>query len=251
LFAVYAPNRLAAEDAMNAMPLHLGWDEIALRLAATVIAGLVLGFDRSERGKAAGIRTTLLVCLAASVAMIQVNLLLPLAGRTADSFVMNDLMRFPLGILTGVGFIGGGAILRRDDLVVGVTTAATLWLATVVGLCLGAGQLGLGAAATALGVLALWGLQHVEGLLRQQRNARLAVEIEAGGPSEEDIRRKITAAGLAINIASVSFAAGGERRSVSFTLRYAPDPGDPRTPPLVGALARERGVAKVEWRGPL
>jgi putative Mg2+ transporter-C (MgtC) family protein len=51
---------------------------------------------------------------------------------------MNDLMRLPLGILTGVGFIGGGAILRRDDMVVGVTTAATLWLATGIGLCLGA-----------------------------------------------------------------------------------------------------------------
>jgi putative Mg2+ transporter-C (MgtC) family protein len=149
---------------MNAMPLHIGWDDIALRLALTVVAGLVLGFDRSERGKAAGMRTTLLVCLAASVAMLQVNLLLPLAGRTPDSFVMNDLMRLPLGILTGVGFIGGGAILRRDDIVVGVTTAATLWLATVVGLCFGGGQLGLGAVATALGVFALWGLRLLEAI---------------------------------------------------------------------------------------
>jgi putative Mg2+ transporter-C (MgtC) family protein len=91
-------------------------------------------------------------CLAASLAMIQVNLLLPLAGRGTDSFVMNDLMRLPLGILTGVGFIGGGAILRRDDIVVGLTTAATLWLATVVGPCLGGGQLSLRAAATALGL---------------------------------------------------------------------------------------------------
>jgi putative Mg2+ transporter-C (MgtC) family protein len=57
---------------------------------------------------------------------------------------MNDLMRLPLGILIGVGFIGGGAILRRDDIVVGVTTAATLWLVTVIGLCLGGGQLALG-----------------------------------------------------------------------------------------------------------
>jgi putative Mg2+ transporter-C (MgtC) family protein len=236
---------------MNPMPLHLGWDEIALRLAATVIAGVVLGLDRSERGKAAGMRTTLLVCLAASVAMIQVNLLLPLAGRTADSFVMNDLMRFPLGILTGVGFIGGGAILRRDDIVVGVTTAATLWLATVIGLCLGGGQLGLGAAATALGVSALWGLTHVEGLLRQQRNARLAIELEVGGPSEEDIRRRIADAGFTIGTASVSLAAGGEHRSLSFMLLYTPDRGDPPTPPVVGALAREPGVAKVDWRGPL
>ena len=114
------------------MPLSLQWSEIALRLALTVVVGLMLGYNRGEHGKAAGMRTTLLVCLAASVAMMQVNLLLPLAGRTPDSFVMNDLMRLPLGILTGVGFIGGGAILRRGSLVVGVTTAATLWLGTVI-----------------------------------------------------------------------------------------------------------------------
>jgi putative Mg2+ transporter-C (MgtC) family protein len=56
--------------------------------------------------------------------MLQVNFLLPTAGRPPDSFVMNDLMRLPLGILTGVGFIGAGAILRRENMVVGVTTAS-------------------------------------------------------------------------------------------------------------------------------
>ena len=52
------------------MPLHISWSEIALRLLLTVIAGVLIGYDRSEHGKAAGMRTTLLVCLAASVAMI-------------------------------------------------------------------------------------------------------------------------------------------------------------------------------------
>ena len=47
-----------------------------------------------------------------------------MAGKPAGSFITNDLMRLPLGILTGVGFIGGGAIIKRDDIVVGVTTAA-------------------------------------------------------------------------------------------------------------------------------
>jgi len=236
---------------MNTMPLHLGWDEIALRLALTVVAGIMLGLDRSERGKAAGMRTTLLVCLAASVAMIQVNLLLPLAGRAEDSFLRLDLMRLPLGILTGVGFIGGGAILRRDDIVVGVTTAATLWLATVVGLCFGGGQLGLGAVATALGLFALWGLKLVERNLRQERNATLALEIETGGPSEEEIRRRIGEAGLTVASASLSLAAAGSRRTLRFTLRYPTTAGDTRVPAVVAALARERGVAKVDWRGPL
>lgn len=235
---------------MNAMALHLGWDDIALRLALTLAAGIVLGFDRSEHGKAAGMRTTLLVCLAASVAMIQVNLLLPLAGRTPDSFVMNDLMRLPLGILTGVGFIGGGAILRRDDIVVGVTTAATLWLATVVGLCFGGGQLGLGAVATALGLFALWGLKLLEGNLRQERSATLALEVENDGPSEEQLRRRIGEAGLAITSTSVSLAPGA-RRNLHFTLRYPMAPEETQVPPLVGVLAREPGIAKIDWHGPL
>jgi uncharacterized membrane protein YhiD involved in acid resistance len=100
-----------------------------------VLAGLLIGYNRRERAKAAGLRTMLLVCLAASVSMIQVNLLMPTNGRPSDSYVTLDLMRLPLGILTGVGFIGGGAILRRGDIVIGVTTAATLWFVTVLGLC--------------------------------------------------------------------------------------------------------------------
>jgi putative Mg2+ transporter-C (MgtC) family protein len=104
------------------MPLALTWQDAALRLALTVAAGMPIGFNRSEHGKAAGMRTTVLVCLAVSVAMLEVNALLGTTGRASDSFVMNDLMRFPLGILTGVGFIGGGVILHRDNLAVGVTT---------------------------------------------------------------------------------------------------------------------------------
>lgn len=174
------------------MPLHLTAGEIALRLALTVIAGILIGYDRSEHGKAAGMRTTLLVCLAASVAMLQVNLLLPTAGRPADSFVMNDLMRLPLGILTGVGFIGAGAIMRRDNIVVGVTTAATLWLVTVVGLCLGGGQLGIGVIATVLGISTLQGLRWVESRLQQQTRIRLSLMIAVDGPNESALREGLS-----------------------------------------------------------
>jgi putative Mg2+ transporter-C (MgtC) family protein len=90
-----------------------------------------------------------------------------------------DLMRLPLGILTGVGFIGGGAILRKGDLITGVTTAATLWLMTVIGLCLGGGQLLLGTAATILAVLTLRTLKRVEGVIPREHHARLIVTCEA------------------------------------------------------------------------
>ena len=94
------------------MLLELTWTNIALRLALTMLAGSIIGFDRGARGRAAGFRTTILVALAASVAMILANLLLSVSGKTPESFSTMDVMRLPLGILTGVGFIGGGTIVR-------------------------------------------------------------------------------------------------------------------------------------------
>jgi putative Mg2+ transporter-C (MgtC) family protein len=108
------------------MPLVVGWNDLALRLLLTVVASALIGLNRDEHGRPAGLRTTLLVCLAASVAMIQTNLLLPTSGKPSDSFITLDLMRLPLGILSGMGFLGAGVIVRRSDLVLGVTTAATL-----------------------------------------------------------------------------------------------------------------------------
>src|ERR1700675_3457283 len=157
------------------MPLNIGWGEIALRLALTVAAGILIGINRSEHGHAAGLRTTLLVCLAASLSMLQVNLLLPIAGKTSSSFAAMDLMRLPLGILSGMGFIGAGAIVRKDNFVHGLTTAATLWFVTGLGLCFGGGQLALGLVGLGLGVLVLEGLKRVENQWRKDRNASLRV----------------------------------------------------------------------------
>ena len=230
------------------MSTPLPWSDVLLRLALTVVAGVLLGYNRSEHGKAAGMRTMLLVCLAASVAMLQVNMLLAMTGRPTDSFVMNDLMRLPLGILTGVGFIGGGAILRRDNLVVGVTTAATIWLGTVIGLCLGGGQLALGSVATLLGLFALWVLKRVEDSLSQERYARLAIELDAVGPSEADIRRRLGEVGLSVVKCDVSVDALSQRRELDFELREFRRSTDIQPTSLVYQLARETGVVKLQWR---
>ncbi|HEY5210042.1 MAG TPA: MgtC/SapB family protein [Stellaceae bacterium] len=230
------------------MPVSVHWSDIALRLALTVLVGIAIGYDRSEQGKAAGMRTTLLVCLAASVAMIEVNLLLPMAGRGSDSFVMNDLMRLPLGILTGMGFIGGGAILRRDDIVTGVTTAATLWLVTVVGLCLGGGQLGLGLAAAALGLIALTVLKWVEDRLRQEHRASLAIDLAPDGPGENEIRRRLAEAGLTVASFRLIVDRGGQQSRLMFDLRQHRRQGETAPPALVAALAREPGILRIEWQ---
>jgi putative Mg2+ transporter-C (MgtC) family protein len=231
---------------MEGMTTSLQWSDIALRLAVTVAGCIVIGFNRSEHGKAAGMRTTLLVGLAASVAMIQVNLLLPTAGRPPGSFVMNDLMRFPLGILTGVGFIGGGAILRRESIVIGVTTAATLWLVTVIGLCVGGGQIGLGVAATAIGLFGLWGLKRIEALFAHQRRARLTIKF---GPDIDDaeVAGALEGEGLRIVSRSLTLDRAAGLREVALEILWEHKEGDTAPPAAVGRLGDKQGIVRLTW----
>jgi putative Mg2+ transporter-C (MgtC) family protein len=167
------------------MVLHPTFLDVLLRLVLIAVAGALIGFDRGVTGHAAGLRTTTLVGLAAAVAMILANLLLTTRGREADSFGVMDAMRIPLGILTGVGFIGGGAILRQGGTVKGVTTAATLWIMTAIGLCLGAGQFALGLMATVLALVALWGIRWIDWRIPREHRATLIIETDLPDPSNE------------------------------------------------------------------
>jgi putative Mg2+ transporter-C (MgtC) family protein len=135
------------------MPLSLSWEPIAVRLALAAIASFIIGLNRDEHGHPAGIRTTMLVCLTATLAMLQVNLLLNVAGKVPSSFVVMDLMRLPLGILSGIGFIGAGVIVKRGPTVNGLTTAATIWFVTVLGLLFGGGNLYLGVAGSLIAII--------------------------------------------------------------------------------------------------
>lgn len=161
------------------MPLYPSWEDIGLRLLLTMVASGLIGLDRGARGHAAGLRTTMLVGLAAASAMILANMLLPTGGKARDSFAAMDVMRLPLGILTGVGFIGGGTILKRGDIVTGVTTAATLWLTTLLGLCLGAGQIGLGSVATGLALVTLLVLKWLDVRIPREHRGRLVITAPA------------------------------------------------------------------------
>jgi putative Mg2+ transporter-C (MgtC) family protein len=201
------------------MPYIVQWPEIALRLVLTVIAGGLLGLNRSEHGHAAGLRTTLLVCLAASASMIQVNLLLPLSGKTPESFSVLDLMRLPLGILSGMGFIGAGAIVKKGSFVHGLTTAATLWLATVLGLCFGGGQLALGVALLLIGLLVLEGLKWMEKRRRQDRRATLAVVLQEVGPADEQLAVYLKQAGYEAGRWAVSYNQPDATRALQ--MKYA------------------------------
>jgi putative Mg2+ transporter-C (MgtC) family protein len=230
------------------MPLTLTWHEIALRLTLSVVAGALIGLDRGEHGRPAGLRTTLLVCLAAAIAMIQVNLLLNTTGKATDSFVVLDLMRLPLGILTGMGFIGAGAMMRRDGLVLGVTTAATLWFVTVIGLCFGGGQILLGIAALVLGMLVLSALHWVDYKMKQERYAVLNLTTEPELPLKEEVYATVRKAGYHINVASVSYSKLNQQRELEFRLQWRVSARNLDAPPFLKELSRDPHVLATQWR---
>ncbi len=229
------------------MPVYPGWLDLSIRLLCAVVAGFLIGFDRGEHGRPAGLRTTILVSLAACVAMMQANLLMGTAGKLPNSFVVLDLMRLPLGILSGMGFIGAGAIIRRENLVLGVTTAATLWFVTVLGLCFGGGQIGLGLAALLIGFAVVRGLRHLEHRMRQDRQGILAVVTGAAGPSAEEIRASLGAEQYKIVSCASVYLAAGERRELTCNVTWRGTPQDTAIPDIVQTLSQRAGVEKVAW----
>jgi putative Mg2+ transporter-C (MgtC) family protein len=229
------------------MPIALTWSEIAIRLLCTVAAGALIGTNRSEHGRAAGLRTSILVGLAACIAMLQVNLLLPLAGRSSDSFVMNDLMRLPLGILSGMGFIGAGAIVRRDNFVTGVTTAATMWLMTVLGLCFGGGQIALGLVGAGLGMLVLTGLKLIEDRMKQDHQGKLLIVTGASGPSDGEIRGTLENAGFQILSCAFATARDADSSELSCELHWRAKPYTTDIPEAIRLLTAREGVVRIAW----
>lgn len=230
------------------MPLEPTWYDLTLRLVLTVFAGVCIGVNRGEHGQPAGLRTTILVCLAAAVSMIQANLLLDMSGKTPASFAVLDLMRLPLGILSGMGFIGAGAILRRGNMVMGVTTAATMWYVTVMGLCFGGGQLGLGLAMLAMGVSVLWVLKSVEERLPQDCHAILRLAIDGDAVGEDELRSLLHDAGMRVRSCTVHYDPKQERRALRCELRWRAPGGHSRTPEVIERLAQRDGIVRLDWQ---
>lgn len=118
----------------------LGWTEILLRLGGAVLIGAMLGINRELHGKPAGLRTNALVSLGAALvtlACIGISCAAS-GGRSIDGNVVSRAVQ---GIITGVGFIGAGVILHdtAGTRVRGLTTAATLWISSALGILCGAG----------------------------------------------------------------------------------------------------------------
>jgi putative Mg2+ transporter-C (MgtC) family protein len=125
----------------------LGYGDMLLRLGAAVLVGAVIGFDREIRNKPAGVRTIALVALGSAVFVMSA-----LAGAIPDS-----TSRVIQGIVTGVGFLGAGSIIRgqTEQSIHGLTTAASVWLAAAIGVACGLAFWPLVVVSGGLGVLIL------------------------------------------------------------------------------------------------
>jgi putative Mg2+ transporter-C (MgtC) family protein len=137
---------------------------VAMRLLAATLFGAIIGMQRQSVGAAAGLRTHMIVALAATLFV----LVPPRVGMSSD-----DISRVIQGVATGIGFIGGGAILKRtaEREISGLTTAAGLWLTTAVGIAVGLGRVGLAALAVTLTWIILSTLTRVERAVERRRTA--------------------------------------------------------------------------------
>lgn len=232
------------------MPLTLTWEQIALRVLLAAVASFLIGLNRDERGHPAGMRTTMLVCLAACFAQLQANLLLTTAGKTMSSFSVLDLERLPLGILSGIGFIGAGVIVKRDNnIVTGVTTAATMWFVSVLGLLFGGGQLRLGCAAAVLAMLILWGLKQVESFIPRVQQGNLCLALDASSPGEEELRKLILRAGCEFTRWQATYDPPGALTALECTIRWRERAShEAGTPQAIQELRRVSGVRSLIWR---
>jgi len=134
-------------------------DILAVVLAAAF--GGVIGIEREFRRKAAGLRTNVLICVGAAVFTI--------ISRKMGGAGEQSVTRIAAQIVTGVGFLGAGAIVRDRAGVLGLTTAATIWLVASIGMACGAGFFKLASATTVLAILVLIGLSKIETAIKKWR----------------------------------------------------------------------------------
>jgi putative Mg2+ transporter-C (MgtC) family protein len=135
----------------------LSWAEVLLRLAIAAGLGGAIGLERELRERQAGLRTHLIVCVGSALfALVSAY---GYRDVVASGRVVEDPTRIAAQIVSGIGFLGAGAILRQGLTIRGLTTAATLWLVAAIGLAAGSGYWSGAVIATAVVLLALWPLR--------------------------------------------------------------------------------------------
>lgn len=126
-----------------------------LRIFCAILLGFCIGLEREMTNKYAGLRTNILVCLGACLFTIISIYGFPEVSVSGDELGTRDTARVAAQVLTGIGFIGGGTVLRHGANVFGLTTAATLWISAAIGMACGAGMFPIAIAGTVLSIITL------------------------------------------------------------------------------------------------
>jgi putative Mg2+ transporter-C (MgtC) family protein len=149
--------------------------ELILRLVLAVLLGGVVGMEREWNNHAAGFRTHILVCLGSATIM-----LLSIYGFSQFVNEVNvrvDPARLAAQVISGIGFLGAGAILRNGSVISGLTTAASVWVVAAIGLCVGAGFMFTAFYTTMLVLISLFVLNKWEKyLMRHRRNHEITIK---------------------------------------------------------------------------
>lgn len=146
------------------MPLHDALNplvaEFWIRVGAAALCGGALGLERQVRGKPAGIRTSIMICLGTHFFV--------LVGSSLDA-PGADPSRVLGQVVTGIGFLGAGVILTREGLVMGVTSASVIWMLAAIGAMIGVGYTSTAIVATGVALVALVGVERLERTFRTLR----------------------------------------------------------------------------------
>jgi len=215
----------------------IDWPEVLLRLFVAAALGAAIGLEREWRERQAGLRTHLLVCVGSAL------FTLVSAYGFSNFGARVDPTRIAAQIVTGIGFLGAGAIIRQGLSVRGLTTAATLWLVAAIGMAVGAGYWAGALIATAGALITLGPLRVIAyRMLVNVRPAldRLLVEVPAGGspaPLIDAIERQ------GGRVVSLDIAQEGDRRSVAIDVELQPG----TAPAVVAGVAEIDGVLEVRW----
>ena len=202
------------------MTISGDYTEMCFRLIAALGAGALIGLERSYRGRPAGFRTHALVCTASSLLMlVTVYEHLWFASGSSVRTVL-DPTRMSQGIMTGIGFLGAGVIVKEGLSVRGLTTAASIWMTASIGILTGIGFYFPAGVATALTLGTLSLFRWIEGKMPSEYYANFLVRFprEKVMP-ESELRSMITEHGFDVANLSYRIAGGGREFEYQMVLR--------------------------------
>jgi len=177
---------------------------VMLKLSLAALAGGMIGMERERHGRPAGLRTHLLVCVASCLMMvISEAFVLKYSGLNVNSVIRLDPARTAAQIISGIGFLGAGVILKEGINVRGLTTAASLWMVAALGMAFGIGLFIIGGLSTVMALASLIWLKKFEPVINKDRYTNLKVTAGIRPELEEEIQQLFDEYKLRVTAAKV------------------------------------------------